>query len=54
MAVTFKQRSATFMEDGRRTLLDLSEAASKMDRKNAPQAAAAPAAAPRRPEQKRP
>jgi phospholipid/cholesterol/gamma-HCH transport system substrate-binding protein len=54
MAVTFKQRSATFMEDGRRTLLDISEAASKMDRKNVPQAAAAPAAAPRRPEQKRP
>jgi phospholipid/cholesterol/gamma-HCH transport system substrate-binding protein len=52
-AVTFKQRSATFMEDGRRTLLDISEAASKMDRKNVPQAAA-PAAAPRRPAQKRP
>jgi phospholipid/cholesterol/gamma-HCH transport system substrate-binding protein len=54
MAVTFKQRSAVFMEDGRRTLLDLSEAASRMDRKVAPAGTAAPAAAPRRPEQKRP
>jgi phospholipid/cholesterol/gamma-HCH transport system substrate-binding protein len=52
MAVTFKQRSVTFMEDGRHTLLDISEAASKMDRKNVPQAAT-PAATPRRPEQKR-
>jgi phospholipid/cholesterol/gamma-HCH transport system substrate-binding protein len=59
MADTFKRRSATFMEDGRRTLIDLSEAANNMNRKIVPQAAAAPASAPtpapapRRPEQKR-
>jgi phospholipid/cholesterol/gamma-HCH transport system substrate-binding protein len=55
MADTFKRRSATFMEDGRRTLIDVSEAANNMSRKIVPQAAAAPppAPAPRRPEQKR-
>jgi hypothetical protein len=47
------------MEDGRRTLIDVSEAANNMNRKIVPQAAAAPVAAPapapapRRPEQKR-
>jgi phospholipid/cholesterol/gamma-HCH transport system substrate-binding protein len=59
MADTFKRRSATFMEDGRRTLLDVSEAANRMDRKAAPQSTAAPSAAaplpgPRRPQPKRP
>jgi phospholipid/cholesterol/gamma-HCH transport system substrate-binding protein len=54
MADTFKRRSATFLEDGRRTLLDVSEAANRMDRKAAPQAAAAPLPGPRRPQPKRP
>ena len=58
MADTFKRRSATVMEDSRRTLLDISEAANNMTRKIAPQAVAAPAPSPapsppRRPEQKR-
>ncbi len=53
MADTFKRRSATVMEDSRRTLLDISEAANNMTRKIVPQAAAGPAPAPRRPEQKR-
>jgi phospholipid/cholesterol/gamma-HCH transport system substrate-binding protein len=53
-ADTFKRREATFMEDGRRTLLDISEAANRMDRKAAPQAAAAPLPGPRRPQPKRP
>jgi phospholipid/cholesterol/gamma-HCH transport system substrate-binding protein len=55
MADTFKRRSATVMEDSRRTLLDISEAANNMTRKIAPQAVAAPAPspAPRRSEQKR-
>jgi phospholipid/cholesterol/gamma-HCH transport system substrate-binding protein len=53
MADTFKRRSATVMEDSRRTLLDISEAANNMTRKIAPQGVAAPAPAPRRPEQKR-
>ena len=54
MADTFKRRSATFMEDGRRSLIDVSEAANNMNRKIVPQAAAAPPPGPRRPEQKRP
>jgi len=59
MADAFKRRSATFMEDGRRTLLDVSEAANRMGSKAAPQSAAAPSAAaplpgPRRPQPKRP
>jgi len=53
MANTFKQRTATAMEDGRRTLLDISEAANRMDRKTVPQAASATAPAARRPQQKR-
>jgi phospholipid/cholesterol/gamma-HCH transport system substrate-binding protein len=49
MADTFKQRSATVMEESRRTLQDVSEAASRMDRKLVPQSAAAPGpAGPRR------
>ena len=57
MADTFKQRSATVMEESRRTLQDISEAANRMDRKVVPQSAAAPAAgaaAPRRALPKRP
>jgi phospholipid/cholesterol/gamma-HCH transport system substrate-binding protein len=52
MADTFKQRSATVMEESRRTLQDISEAASRMDRKLNPQAAAAPSP-PRRARQNR-
>ena len=56
LADTFRQKSAVLIEDGRRTLLDISQGAQKMDRKFEPQAAAsAPQAAPpRRPQQKRP
>jgi phospholipid/cholesterol/gamma-HCH transport system substrate-binding protein len=39
LAESFDKRSATFMEDGRRTLLDISEGASQMDRKFNPQGA---------------
>jgi phospholipid/cholesterol/gamma-HCH transport system substrate-binding protein len=53
-ANTFRQRSATVMEESRRTLQDISEAANRMDRKVAPQPATAPgAAAPRRAPPKR-
>jgi phospholipid/cholesterol/gamma-HCH transport system substrate-binding protein len=47
MADTFRQRSATVMEESRRTLQDISEAAGRMDRKLVPQSAAGPVA-PRR------
>jgi phospholipid/cholesterol/gamma-HCH transport system substrate-binding protein len=54
-ADTFRQKSATVIEDGRRTLLDISQSAQKIDRKFVPQAAGAPQATPpRRPQQKRP
>jgi len=50
LAESFNKRSAIFMEDGRRTLLDISQAANKVDRKFVPQAASAPAApSPKRP-----
>jgi phospholipid/cholesterol/gamma-HCH transport system substrate-binding protein len=42
LAESFNKRSAIFMEDGRRTLLDISQAANKVDRKFVPQGAAAP------------
>jgi phospholipid/cholesterol/gamma-HCH transport system substrate-binding protein len=52
LADSFKKRAAVFMEDGQRTLLDVSEAANAMGHKLDP--AAAPAAAPpRRQNQKR-
>jgi phospholipid/cholesterol/gamma-HCH transport system substrate-binding protein len=55
LADTFKQKSAVVIEDGRRTLLDISQGAQKMDRKFEPQTAGTPQAAPpRRPQQKRP
>ena len=55
LADTFRQKSAVVIEDGRRTLLDISQGAQKMDRKFEPQAGgAAQAAPPRRPQQKRP
>jgi phospholipid/cholesterol/gamma-HCH transport system substrate-binding protein len=49
MADSFRKKSATVMEDARQTLLDVSDAASKMSQKLNPPAAATPApAAPRR------
>jgi len=55
LADTFKQKSATLIEDGRRTLLDISQGAQKMDRKFELQGAGPPPATPpRRPQQKRP
>ena len=54
MADTFKHRSATVMEESRRSLQDISEAANRMDRKINPRAAGAPSpAAPRRAPQNR-
>ena len=38
LAESFNKRSAVFMEEGRRTLLDISEGASQLDRKIDPQA----------------
>ena len=52
MADTFKLKSAKIMEEGRQTLIDVSEAANNMTRKIDP-AAVPPAAPPRRPQQKR-
>jgi phospholipid/cholesterol/gamma-HCH transport system substrate-binding protein len=52
MADTFKLKSAKIMEEGRQTLIDVSEAANNMTRKIDP-AALPPAAPPRRPQQKR-
>jgi phospholipid/cholesterol/gamma-HCH transport system substrate-binding protein len=40
LAESFNKRSAVFMDEGRRTLLDISEGASQLDRKFNPQAAA--------------
>ncbi len=55
LADTFRQKSAIVLEDGRRTLLDISQSAQKIDRKfDPPAAGAVQAAAPRRPQQKRP
>jgi len=51
LADTYKKKSDTFMEDGRKMLSDLSEAANNMTRKIDP--AALPAPPPRRPQQKR-
>jgi phospholipid/cholesterol/gamma-HCH transport system substrate-binding protein len=49
MANSFKKRSAVFLDEGRRTLLDISESATKVTRKLDPPASggAAPAAGPR-------
>ena len=46
LADSFKKRSAIFMDDGRETLLDVSEGANEMTHKIDPPAAAAGAAAP--------
>jgi len=59
LADTFRKKSAVVFDEGRRTLLDISQGAQKMDRKFVPEAAGAPQPAPqpappRRPQQKRP
>jgi phospholipid/cholesterol/gamma-HCH transport system substrate-binding protein len=43
LAESFNKHSAVFIEDGRRTLFDISQAANKVDRKFVPEAASAPA-----------
>jgi phospholipid/cholesterol/gamma-HCH transport system substrate-binding protein len=54
LADTMKKKSASFIEDGRKTLLDISEAASKMSGKFDPQGANAPAPRPpRKPQQQK-
>lgn len=52
LADTYKKKVATFMDDGRKMLSDLSESANNMTRKIDP-AALLPPAPPRRPQQKR-
>jgi len=52
LAESFDKRSAVFMEEGRRTLLDISEGAHRMDRKFEPEPggnAVAPGPGPKRP-----
>jgi phospholipid/cholesterol/gamma-HCH transport system substrate-binding protein len=51
LADTMKKKSASYLEDGRKTLLDLSEAANKMS--GTPAAAPAPSRPPRKPAQKK-
>jgi phospholipid/cholesterol/gamma-HCH transport system substrate-binding protein len=53
LADTYKKKAATFMDEGRKMLSDVSESANNMTRKIDP-AALPPAAPPRRPQQKRP
>jgi phospholipid/cholesterol/gamma-HCH transport system substrate-binding protein len=54
LAESFNKRSGAFMEDGRRSLLDISQAAVKVTRKFEPQAAGdRTPSAPRKPSQKR-
>jgi phospholipid/cholesterol/gamma-HCH transport system substrate-binding protein len=54
LADTMKKKSASFIEDGRKTLLDISEAASKMSGKFDPPGANAPAPRPpRKPQQQK-
>jgi phospholipid/cholesterol/gamma-HCH transport system substrate-binding protein len=52
LATTYRQKSATFMDDGRRMLFDVSEGANNFARKIDPQSVPPPAA-PRRPATKR-
>jgi phospholipid/cholesterol/gamma-HCH transport system substrate-binding protein len=55
LAQSFNKRSAGFMEEGRRSLLDISQAAVKVTRKFDPQAVSGePPRPPRKPNQKRP
>jgi phospholipid/cholesterol/gamma-HCH transport system substrate-binding protein len=53
LADTMKKKSASFIEDGRKTLLDISEAANKMGGKFDPQGAAPAPRPPRKPQQQR-
>jgi phospholipid/cholesterol/gamma-HCH transport system substrate-binding protein len=53
LAESFNKRSATLMEEGRRTLIDVSLAASRMSGKIAAAGAAVAPAPPRKPQQKR-
>ena len=52
LADTYKKKAATFMDDGRKMLVDVSEGANNMTRKIDP-SALPPPAPPRRPQQKR-
>jgi phospholipid/cholesterol/gamma-HCH transport system substrate-binding protein len=55
LAESFNKRSAAFMQEGRRSLLDISQEATKVSRKFDPQAAGGDSPAPpRKPSQKRP
>jgi phospholipid/cholesterol/gamma-HCH transport system substrate-binding protein len=55
LADSFNKRSAAFMEEGRRSLLDISQEAIKVTRKFDPQVGAVGSPAPpRKPRQKRP
>ena len=54
LADSFKKKSDAFMEEGRRSLLDISETAIKMTRKINPQAVSGDNPPPRKPSQKRP
>jgi phospholipid/cholesterol/gamma-HCH transport system substrate-binding protein len=56
LAESFNKKSGVFMEEGRRSLLDISQAAIKMTRKLDPQATSGdnPPASPRKPARKRP
>jgi phospholipid/cholesterol/gamma-HCH transport system substrate-binding protein len=53
LAEGFNKRSGALMEEGRRSLVDISQAAVKVTRKFEPQAGDSPPAPPRRPSQKR-
>jgi phospholipid/cholesterol/gamma-HCH transport system substrate-binding protein len=53
LADSFNKRSGTLMEEGRRTLIDVSQAASRMAGKLGAASEAAAPAAPRKPQQKR-
>ena len=53
LAESFKTKSAIVMEDGRRSLLDISQAANDMTRKINPQAISSSPPPPRKPSQKR-
>ena len=53
LAQSFRKRSAVFMEDGRRTLLDISNGANQFDRKFEPEGAVRTAPPPRPPRVRR-
>jgi phospholipid/cholesterol/gamma-HCH transport system substrate-binding protein len=54
LAESFNKRSAAFMEEGRRSLVDISQAATKVTRKFDPQAGGDTAQPPRKPGRKQP